>query len=114
MEQSRSEEAKVGHTEAELKKDSEATEALGQVEHKHPRETEIIVNGRRRTVPGDEVSFEEVVELAFPVPHTDPNVIYSVTYRHAASHPAAGELAPGGRVKVKNGTIFNVTKTIKS
>jgi hypothetical protein len=94
--------------------EGEAMEESGQAEHKHPREKEIIVNGRRRTVPGDEVCFEEVVELAFPGPQTDPNVIYSITYRHAASHPSAGELAPGGEVSVKNGTIFNVTRTVKS
>jgi Multiubiquitin len=87
---------------------------LGKAEHRHPRETEIIVNGRRRIIPGDEVCFEEVVELAFPGLHTDPNVIYSVTYRHAASHPSAGELGPGGKVEIRHGTIFNVTRTIKS
>jgi hypothetical protein len=92
----------------------EATEELDHAEHTHPRETEIIVNARPRTVRGDEVFFEEVVELAFAGPHTDPNVVYSMTYRQAASDPSAGELARGGKVKVKNGTIFNVTKTNRS
>lgn len=87
---------------------------LEQAEHAHPRETEITVNGRRRTVPDDGVSFEEVLELAFPGPHTDPNVVFSMTYRHAAQHPSAGELAPGGMVKVKTGSVFNVTRTVKS
>lgn len=91
-----------------------AVEELEQAEHAHPRETEIIVNGRRRIVPNDEVSFEEVLELAFPGPHTDPNVVFSMTYRHAAQHPSAGELAPGGMVKAKTGSVFNVTRTVKS
>jgi hypothetical protein len=78
------------------------------------RESEIVVNARKRTVKGDVVSFEEIVQLAFPGSH-DPSVAFSMTYRHAASEPHAGELGPGGRVTVKKeGTIFNVTKTIRS
>lgn len=80
-----------------------------------PVETyEIIVNGRPRIVNDERVTFEQVVELAFPGPH-GPNIVFSMTYRHAASKPHAGELGPGGSVEVKKkGTIFNVTKTDKS
>lgn len=85
-----------------------------QADHRPPLDTEIIVNARPRVVPGDEVTFEEIVQIAFPGPNHDPNVVFSMTFRHAASHPTSGELAPGGIVKVKKGTIFNVTKTIKS
>src|SRR5262249_26028733 len=75
---------------------------------------EIIVNGRPRTVTDKRVTFEQVVELAFPGPH-GPNIVFSMTYRHAASKPHAGELGAGGSVEVKKkGTIFNVTKTDKS
>ncbi len=75
---------------------------------------EIIVNARPRTVHEEDVTFEQVVELAFPGPH-GPNIMFSMTYRHAASKPHAGELGAGGVVEVKRkGTIFNVTKTDKS
>jgi hypothetical protein len=75
---------------------------------------EIIVNARPRTVHDEDVMFEQVVQLAFPGPH-GPTIVFSMTYRHAASKPHAGELAPGGIVEVKKkGTIFNVTKTDKS
>ena len=75
---------------------------------------EIIVNARPRIVQDEEVSFEQVVAFAFPGPH-GPNIVFSVTYRHAASKPHAGELGPGGIVEVKKkGTIFNVTRTDKS
>ena len=80
----------------------------------HEHEIQIIVNGRKRTVPDDDVTFAEVVELAYPGPHTDPNVIFSVTYHHAASHPSHGELAAGGKAEVKHDTVFNVTRTVKS
>jgi hypothetical protein len=75
---------------------------------------EIIVNARPRIVHDEDVTFEQVVALAFPGPHGE-NIIFSVTYRHAASKPHAGELGAGGVVEVKKkGTIFNVTKTDKS
>jgi hypothetical protein len=75
---------------------------------------EIIVNARPRVVHNEDVTFEEVVQLAFPGPHA-PTIVFSMTYRHAASNPHAGELAQGGVVEVeKKGTIFNVTKTDKS
>lgn len=78
-----------------------------------PRTYEIIVNARPKTVTGSRVTFEQIVQLAFPGPH-DPNVIFTVTYRNAASTPHAGELGPGGVVRVKNGTVFNVTRTVQS
>ena len=79
-----------------------------------PTSAEIIVNGRSRTVPGRSVTFEQVVELAFPGRHAD-TIVFSMTYRHAASEPYAGELGPHGVVQAKaTGTIFNVTRTDKS
>lgn len=78
------------------------------------RETEIIVNSRPREIPGKVAGFEQVVQLAFPGAAADQNTVYSMTYRHAAAHPHAGELGPGGKVKVKNGTVFNVTRTVRS
>lgn len=78
------------------------------------RKTEIIVNSRPREIPGKIAGFEQVVQLAFPGGAADQNTIYSMTYRHAAAHPHAGELGPGGKVEVKKGTVFNVTRTVRS
>jgi hypothetical protein len=75
---------------------------------------EIIVNSRQRTVNARTVTFEQIVQLAFPGQH-EPNVVFSMTYRHAASTPHAGELGAGGSVDVKKkGTVFNVTRTVQS
>ena len=74
---------------------------------------EIIVNSRPKIVPTDKVTFEQIVEIAFPG-QGGPNVEFSMTYRCAASEPFAGELGPGGCVFVKKGTIFNVTRTVQS
>lgn len=80
----------------------------------HPHGFAIIVNSRQHTVQSETLRFEEVVQLAFPGAQPEPNVVYSITYRNAASDPRAGELGPGGTVTVKNGTIINVTRTDKS
>lgn len=75
---------------------------------------EIIVNARPRVVNDKHVTFEQVVQLAFPGAHGS-NIVFSMTYQHAASKPHSGDLGPGGAVEVKKkGTIFNVTKTDKS
>lgn len=81
---------------------------------KPSRTFEIIVNSRSREVEGRQVTFEQIVQLAFPGRH-DTNVVFSMTYRHAASKPHAGELGAGGIVEVKKkGTVFNVTRTVQS
>jgi len=78
-----------------------------------PRTYEILVNTRPRVVVGRTVTFEAVVQLAFPNAPTS-GLAFSMTYWHVASTPQHGELAAGGFVEVKNGSIFNVTRTVQS
>lgn len=77
-----------------------------------PQQVPIIVNGRQFTVPDDDVSFEEVVRLAFPSP--DPCALFRVSYEKAAGPNTEGNLVAGQSVKVRKGTIFHVTPTDKS
>jgi hypothetical protein len=86
-----------------------ATPAAEKVKHH-----DIVVNGKPRTVTGDELSFENILELAFnPVP-SGPNWVFTVTYRRGGGHKPEGTLLPGQRVVIKNGMIFSVTATDKS
>jgi hypothetical protein len=78
----------------------------------HNKHIKIVVNGREHEVTKHELSFEEVVALAFPNPSTDDT--YTVTYRKADGKKTDGTLSAGGAVHVKDGTIFNVTATHKS
>jgi Multiubiquitin len=81
----------------------------------HRVELTVIVNGRPKRVPGHEVSFEEVVNLAYDGhPPAGPNWVFTVTYRHAEGKKHDGSLTKGESVKIKEGTIFNVTATDKS
>ena len=88
---------------------------LQEVQHderKHHYDFRIIVNGREKEVPTCDVSFDEVVRLS-GLP-TGPDVVFTVTYKHAEGPRSHGTLTEGEVVKVKNGTIFNVTRTNKS
>jgi hypothetical protein len=83
-------------------------------EHAHNKEFSIIVNGRNRVVTKRELSFAEVVALAFdPVP-TGQNIVFTITYRRGEGHKPEGTLVEGETVKIKEGMIFNVTATDKS
>ena len=72
---------------------------------------EIIVNGRPRKWDETTISYEQVVELAFPSQPPDPNRIYTVTYKKGNEQ---GTLVAGQSVTVRPGMIFNVTATDKS
>ncbi len=78
------------------------------------KDVTIIVNGQQRTVRKEELSFAEVVALAFDNPPTGPNVIFTITYRRGQGDKPEGTLVAGGTVKVKEGMIFNVTATDQS
>jgi hypothetical protein len=75
--------------------------------------TEIVVNARPVTVTERELTFDDVVELS-GLP-TGPNIVFTITYRKADGKPHKGSMVQGGvPVRVKDGTIFNVTFTDRS
>ena len=70
----------------------------------------IVINGREHEVEKDEITYAEVVTLAFNNPPND-TTIFVVTYRRGQGNKPEGTLVEGGSVKVKKGMIFNVTPT---
>ena len=75
---------------------------------------EVIVNGREKAVTIDELTFDEIVALAYdPVP-SGPSWVFTITFRRGGGHKPEGTLQRGESVKVKEGMIFNVTATDKS
>jgi len=81
---------------------------------KPPKTVSIIVNGRGRQVEKGELSFEDIIALAFdPVP-TGPNIEFTVTYRRGPKERPQGTRTAGHTVKIKEGMIFNATATDKS
>ena len=74
----------------------------------------ITVNGRQRRVERDELSFDELVDLAFDDPARGPQIVFTITFREAGGRIPEGELDEGQRLKVQDGTIVNVTRTDQS
>lgn len=74
----------------------------------------IIVNGREKIVTQQELSYWEVVRLAFDNPQINENIVYTVTYKRGPHDKPEGTMVEGDSVKVKSGMIFNVTRTDKS
>ena len=74
----------------------------------------IIVNGREKVVSSSELSFEQLVELAFDSPPSGPNIVFTVSFFNGAGRPPEGRLVAGQSVKIHDGTVFNVSYTDKS
>ena len=74
----------------------------------------IIVNGREYTVEGDEVTFDEVIEIAYPDGGRGPLITYTVLFYEGGGRETEGGLNEGEKVKVKDGTVFNATRTDRS
>lgn len=76
----------------------------------------IIINGRPTPVPRgrDELSFDELVNLAFADPARGPQIVFTITFREAGGRIPEGELDEGQELKVCEGTIVNVTRTDQS
>lgn len=78
----------------------------------HQKIIQIVINGRPREVIESKLSYQEVVRLAFPDDQPDPNMVYTVAY--ANPHGKDGTLVDGQEVVVKEGMVFNVSKTHRS
>ena len=75
---------------------------------------DIIVNGTSYSVPDDEVSFDQVVDIAYPDGGRGPLITYTVNFFNGAGRPPEGKLTKNQKAKVKDGTVFNVTRTDRS
>jgi hypothetical protein len=92
---------------------SEAATSTPEDEARHT-EYAIVINGELAVVPHQEVSYTEVVAIAYPT-RPDQGTTYTVTYRNAEAPKHEGILVEGELVTVKQeGTTFNVTPTGKS
>ena len=84
------------------------------MEKKEHKKVTIIVNGTPHEVEKDEISYNEVVTLAFSDFPQHPERTYSVTYSKGQGEKPEGILSPGGTVRVKESMIFKVKHTGQS
>jgi len=82
--------------------------------HAHSHTVTIVVDGAPHEWPKEEISYAEVVTLEVPDYAQHPEITYSVTYKRGHGDKPEGILVPGGKVKVKEGMIFNVSETGQS
>jgi len=81
---------------------------------RHEKAFEIIINARPYEVETKELSFEDVVNLAYNnAPPSGPNVIITVTYSRG-ENGKEGSMLSGDRVKVKTKMVFDVSATDRS
>lgn len=84
-------------------------------DHNHrEKEYEIIVNGRPKVVLLKELSFFDIVKLAFGEIICDGRKIYTMTFKKGYNTRPEGSMVEGDVIKIKKGVIFNVSATDKS
>jgi len=74
----------------------------------------IIINGREFEVEKKKISFEEVVRFSFGEYNSNENTAYTVSYSKGEDKKPKGQIVAGDNVMVKEGMIFNVSRTNKS
>lgn len=72
----------------------------------------IFINTREFTIHQEVLTYQELVQLAFPGDVPNPNKVYDITYSN--EHGADGRVGVGGNVKLKEGMVFHVGLTNRS
>lgn len=105
----------AGDQEDQLVPRNESPVVLTANEHFYSqRVTTIIVNAEEKEVTKRRLSFNDLIKLAFPVPPTGANLMFTIAYRNGPPENPKGHLLEGQSVYVKNGMIFDVTATDRS
>jgi Multiubiquitin len=99
---------------AEIPRDDTVIDLVEDEHFYSQKEIKIIVNGEAKETSETRLDFNEVVAIAFPVPPTGENIMFTITYRKGPNANPKGTLTEGGSVKVKKGMIFDVTATDRS
>lgn len=79
-----------------------------------PKPVTIRVNTRPKTVQATQLSFDEVLRLAYDTLPTGQNIEFTVQFRKGPEPRVEGSMQSGTFVNIKNGMIFNVSFTDKS
>ena len=76
----------------------------------------IIVNGVDKVLPAGtkQLSYDEVVKLAYPNYSDAPNIVYTVVFSNGPIENMKGTLVKGDTVRVRGEMIFNVGKSNKA
>ena len=89
-----------------------AEHAHHEKEEHEKKEYTIIVNSSPKKWPKHEITYDEVIHLAFGNPA--PNQAFTVSYSNAEGKKKDGNLVEGEKVQVRDGTSFDVDRTTNS
>ena len=92
---------------------AKAAEGIERAERRNENHW-IVVNGDRRVVHGEHVTFEEIVKIAYPVSPPGNDVQFTVQYTRGPAAKPSGTLIEGQSVKIRDGMEFDVTPTNRS
>jgi hypothetical protein len=91
------------------------SDAQATSQDKEEKTVAIIVNTRPKQWTEKNISFDQVVSLAYDGnPPSGSDWIFTVTYRKGEDSKKEGTMVEGDTVRVKDGMVFNVTATNKS
>lgn len=76
------------------------------------KEVAIIINGRLKTVTGHQITYEQIVALAFPDTPPNEGTVFTVAFSY--EHGEDGTLVAGQHTRIKERMVINVTKTNRS
>ena len=82
-------------------------------DHGRDKEFGIIINAQPFTVQGDEITYQQIFDLANDG-SWNADTSLTITYSRGHGNKPEGTLATGGSVKLKKGMIFDVDPTGKS
>jgi hypothetical protein len=78
------------------------------------KEITIVVNGTEHATQEQELTFEQLVEIAYGHPPEGGTIVYSITYERGQGNKPEGDLAPGETLKLKKEMLINVERTDRS
>lgn len=92
--------------------------AIGSASTEKPKDKKkdvtIIVNAQPKEWDKEQISFDQVVKLAFPDVSPHDNKVYYVNYEKGPKQNVEGMMDPGSKVHVQEGMEFHVERGDKS
>ena len=82
------------------------------VSHRPDKEVTVYINTRKFIVEQKALTYQELVNLAFPGDVPSPDKVYEITYSN--EHGPDGKVGVGGEVKMKEGMVIHVGLTNRS
>lgn len=92
--------------------ESHGNSANAHEDHQGHKEITIFINTREFKVHQKTLTYQELVNLAYPGDVPSPDKVYEITY--SFDDTPGGKIGVGGDVKLKEGMVFNVGLTNRS